>query len=699
MLSAMSRIVGITFAAAGLFVITLWFADGAPLPQTFDEIGQVASPETRFFIDIFVRGDAREAAKVAKTIKDDGYPAVDTLADTWDVYDHDFVILNTYGAKDILSVLAKLNRDIPGAVVGSSSTERWAYFWGDLRHGRYPFGKQLIMVIAQISAASARVVIYSVASFIVLVALLALWLLTRGAGSDAIRRLGLTLGCWALVLCYFYFISVVPTYGHYLLFPVIPRIGIDIIMFEILLFSVYAFANFWKIFPRPVTDEELHRFLQALKREQVQAMGAARRNWFGRGSRNTPKSSEQGDTMEIPYRPVTERLKIAMTGGVALLVGLCWTGAYLVPGQFASVMVLMVIALGALTIYYHLFFTPLRLFKYHRTVGSPEDQRKVEWVWVSMLMMLVTVVTPLFGLAVLYLGSYLIPALDSWINLGMVLTVIGFNIGPLMVVIALALSILYRGSLDPRLALRGFTVWTVMSVVLTLLFVFVERSVALKLVKWWDLPSQTGLVTAGAMVAATFQPIRKQIEKQVNRFVERSLPTTLLASGQRHLRAVAVTDISGYTALSARDEQAALLATTLLQREARRLADAHQGRVVKSTGDGVILSFETAQNCLDAVKALHVAVAASASALNLPGLNLHSGLNWGEVVEMHDGDIYGMTVNLAARIADWAKAGEIGASETFHSQLTDGNSGFESVGPQSFKNVPQALHCLKMAVG
>jgi adenylate cyclase len=158
-------------------------------------------------------------------------------------------------------------------------------------------------------------------------------------------------------------------------------------------------------------------------------------------------------------------------------------------------------------------------------------------------------------------------------------------------------------------------------------------------------------------------------------------------------------DITGYTALSAKDEQAALLASALVQKEARRLGGLHEGRMVKSTGDGAILCFEDARQALDCVAELHRAVRTGAAALDLPGVSLHSGLNWGEVVEMHDGDIYGMTVNLASRIADWAKAGEIGASEAFYLQLSPPAQVWASVGAQSFKNVPQAIGCYRMVPG
>ena len=199
-------------------------------------------------------------------------------------------------------------------------------------------------------------------------------------------------------------------------------------------------------------------------------------------------------------------------------------------------------------------------------------------------------------------------------------------------------------------------------------------------------------------MAGTFQPLRRRTEQQVSRFVERVMPATQLASGTRRAQAVAVVDIAGYTALSAQDEHAALVASALVQKEARRLTERDGGRVVKSIGDGVILCFDEAAQALACVKDLHQAVAVGAATLNLPGIGLHSGVHWGEIVEMHDGDIYGMTVNLANRIADWAKGGEVGVSEAFVSMLPAPHAGLEHGGPQRFKNVPEPVTCLRLVL-
>lgn len=370
--------------------------------------------------------------------------------------------------------------------------------------------------------------------------------------------------------------------------------------------------------------------------------------------------------------------------------------------------------LGFLTWFFNLFLTGFicffvvlywpgvlcaRLFRFHRAQGSADDRRKIEWIWAALWTALVIFLIPVVVAPVLAIASHWFPELSfelGWIGIYMILA---WMSGPLILTSALALSIFYRGTIDPRLALRSVTVWTLLGIVLTLLFVFVERSIAQRAVTLLHLPPQTSLVTAGAVVAATFQPIRSRSEKAVNRFVERVLPTTMLASGTRRAAAVAVVDISSYTALSEKDEQSALLASALVQKQARRVADKHDGRVVKSTGDGVIMAFAAAQQAFEAIRELHISIATGAEALNLSDLKLHSALHWGEIVEMHDGDIYGQTVNIAARIADWAKAGEIGASQAFWEQLAPGTKGFEITGPQTFKNIQLPISCLKMVTG
>ena len=293
-----------------------------------------------------------------------------------------------------------------------------------------------------------------------------------------------------------------------------------------------------------------------------------------------------------------------------------------------------------------------------------------------------------------FVAPYWIGALrlDSIIQWGYVVTIVS---APLLFVVALALSIFYRGTLDPRLVLGRFTLWSVLGVLLTFLFMLLERSLAIKAVQWLELPPETGSLFAGAAIAATFQPIRRRTESAVTDWVSRVMPTVSRLGNTRLEAAVVVTDITGYTALSARDEPSALVATALVQTESRRVCDKHDGKFVKSTGDGAIMFFHTADDALAAITLLHASIGSSSLTLNIP-VQLHSGVHWGEFIEAHDGDIFGQTVNLAARIADRAKAGEIWTSEAFSARLTTNQNNLLAMGPQDFKNVPGGVPCMRV---
>jgi class 3 adenylate cyclase len=353
--------------------------------------------------------------------------------------------------------------------------------------------------------------------------------------------------------------------------------------------------------------------------------------------------------------------------------------------------------------------------KLHRALGSVAERKSVEWVRAGMMInyvgIMLTVgamalISVLFMLVTVFVPDGAPQLITQFKTEGkLFFTLLGwsaflsFGTAPLILILSLAASILYRGTLDPRLVVGRFTLWSVLGLLLTFIFVLIERAVAMKLVDFFNLPPQSGLIAAGAVVAATFQPMRKFTEKWATAWTARLMPTSILAGGTRHEGAVAVVDISGYTALSAKDEQSALLASALVQKDARRVAEAHEGCFVKSTGDGAILRFHTADEAMRAIRELHGAVARGAAALSIADLKLHSGLNWGEFVEARDGDIYGQTVNIAARIADRAQAGEIATSAAFAARLELPDPTMKSMGLQQFKNVPEAIECHLLAVG
>ena len=100
-------------------------------------------------------------------------------------------------------------------------------------------------------------------------------------------------------------------------------------------------------------------------------------------------------------------------------------------------------------------------------------------------------------------------------------------------------------------------------------------------------------------------PIRKHAEELMTVLVGRVLPIEQLMDGERRVVVVAMCDLSGYTALSVKDEKQALLIAALLHRNAAVISKAHGGRLVKSTGDAVMLEFPDADRAARALAKLH----------------------------------------------------------------------------------------------
>ena len=129
------------------------------------------------------------------------------------------------------------------------------------------------------------------------------------------------------------------------------------------------------------------------------------------------------------------------------------------------------------------------------------------------------------------------------------------------------------------------------------------------------------------------------------------------------LRAFLFADIRGYTryALEHGDEAAAEL-TTLFEMVAAKAIEVRGGEVVETRGDQIVAAFTSARLSLRAAVALQIRFAHMMEAN--PALHLHVGigLDAGEVV-LVQGGYRGRALNLASRLCDRARAGEVLASE------------------------------------
>jgi adenylate cyclase len=151
-------------------------------------------------------------------------------------------------------------------------------------------------------------------------------------------------------------------------------------------------------------------------------------------------------------------------------------------------------------------------------------------------------------------------------------------------------------------------------------------------------------------------------------------------------------DLAGYTRLTEErgDHAAAEMALTLSQL-VQRTAHEHRGRVVKWLGDGVMLYFDAPADAL--VGSVDLAERAPAAGLPRP----HIGVDAGPVI-IQDGDYFGSTVNVAARIAAYARAGEVLASDRAVravEPLPDGITWTE-IGPVDLKGVSRAVDLVRI---
>jgi adenylate cyclase len=144
-------------------------------------------------------------------------------------------------------------------------------------------------------------------------------------------------------------------------------------------------------------------------------------------------------------------------------------------------------------------------------------------------------------------------------------------------------------------------------------------------------------------------------------------------------------DLVGFTAFTERvgDEAAADLAVAF-QTKAERMADDYGCDVIKKLGDAVMIHGE------DATRVVALALRLRREFAGQSGCPLRMGVHSGSAVE-RDGDWYGATVNVAARVADSAGANEILLSLTTRERIARAGVTIADRGARSFKNVTAPL--------
>jgi adenylate cyclase len=152
--------------------------------------------------------------------------------------------------------------------------------------------------------------------------------------------------------------------------------------------------------------------------------------------------------------------------------------------------------------------------------------------------------------------------------------------------------------------------------------------------------------------------------------------------------AICFLDITGYTRLTQEmgDEAAAELAATVA-RLVQRNSVQHGGKPIKWLGDGVMFYFDHPGPGVRA--ALQMADAIPAAGLP----PVHVGMSSGPVL-FQEGDYFGQTVNLSARIADYARPGEVLVTRSVVEASEEPDIGFREIGPVELKGVAGSTELL-----
>src|SRR6266480_2172512 len=177
---------------------------------------------------------------------------------------------------------------------------------------------------------------------------------------------------------------------------------------------------------------------------------------------------------------------------------------------------------------------------------------------------------------------------------------------------------------------------------------------------------------------------------------------TPMASAQtkRKLAAILAADIAGYSRLMGADEEGTLARLKLLRSE---LIDPknkqHRGRIVKTTGDGILIEFLSVVDAVRcAIEVQQGMVERNADVPQEKRIEFRVGVNLGDVM-IEGRDLYGDGVNIAARLEALAEPSGICISGTVLNHARDKVSfDVEDAGEQTLKNIARPVHVYRIII-
>src|SRR5215469_5100903 len=181
------------------------------------------------------------------------------------------------------------------------------------------------------------------------------------------------------------------------------------------------------------------------------------------------------------------------------------------------------------------------------------------------------------------------------------------------------------------------------------------------------------------------------------------LGSTALATArvERRLAAILAADVAGYSRLMGADEEGTLARLKALRREvADPKIKEHRGRIVKTTGDGLLVEFASVVDAVRcAVEVQREMAERNAAVPSDRRIEFRMGINVGDIIK--DGrDIYGDGVNVAARLEALAEPGGICVSRVVRDQVRDKlDFTFDDLGEQQVKNIARPVRVHRVLLG
>lgn len=167
---------------------------------------------------------------------------------------------------------------------------------------------------------------------------------------------------------------------------------------------------------------------------------------------------------------------------------------------------------------------------------------------------------------------------------------------------------------------------------------------------------------------------------------------------ERRLVAILAADMVGYSRLTRADEEGTLSRQKTHRKDIvdPKISE-HHGRIVKATGDGLLVEFPSVVDAVRCAVGVQLAVADREAGLSENRrIAYRIGINLGDII-IDEYDIYGDGVNIAARLETLAEPGGICVSRTVVNHVKGQvNSGFEDLGDKQAKNIAEPIRVFRV---